>query len=97
MENEKPPSCAHDTAPDAACPACAQANDSGKAARPKPPLPPELAHMVFEPVPPEMADEFRRTFNEAEYLTAVREMKEKGSFRLEDFIDEIERIANGRE
>jgi hypothetical protein len=39
----------------------------------------------------------RREFDEAEYLAAVRELEKTGRFRLEDFIDEIERIANGRE
>jgi hypothetical protein len=39
----------------------------------------------------------RRTFNEEEYLAAVRERERTGGHRLEDFIDEIERIAQGKE
>ena len=90
MQNAKCPTCGHETL-DGACPACTHVN--GAVARPKP-LPPELAGLVIERPTSEMLEEARRTFNEAEYLAAVREIEAGGGFQLEDFIEEIERITN---
>lgn len=74
MQNEKCPRCGQETAAGSCCPACelAVVNGTVKPSRVKPPPPPELAGRVFTPTPPEMADEIRRTFNEEEYLPAVR-------------------------
>jgi uncharacterized OB-fold protein len=94
MEKIECPACGREIVPGAACPGCGHASVNG-VARPAPP--PEIAGWVITPVPPEMAEEFRRTFNEEEYLAAVREMERTGGHRLEDFIDEIERIAHGKE
>jgi hypothetical protein len=99
MQNTKCPTCGGEIAADAPCPSCGHAAVNG-VAKPhwiKPPPPPELADLVITPVPPEMAEEFRRTFNEEEWQASVREMEQNGSYRLEDFIDEIEQIANGNE
>lgn len=98
MEKIKCPTCGSETVPDAVCPSCGQAvNGAAKPHWVKPPPPPELVGIVFTPTPPEMAEEIRRTFNEEEYLAAVRELERTGGHKLEDFIEEIERIANGRE
>ena len=99
MQNPRCPKCGQGAAADSPCPDCgdASANGSVKKSRVKPPPPPEVADWVIEPVPPELAEEFLRTFDEAEYLAAVRELERTGGLRLEDFIDEIERIANGSE
>jgi hypothetical protein len=94
MEKTRCPACGGETALGAVCPGCGHASVNGAAF---PPPPPEVADWVSTPVPPEMAEEFRRTFNEEEYLAAVREMERTGGHRLEDFIDEIERIAHGKE
>jgi predicted amidophosphoribosyltransferase len=97
VQSKKCPKCGHESA-DAACPTCGQAAVNGTA-NPKwikPPPPPELANMVIEPVPPEMAEEFRRTFNEAEFLAALREVEAGGGVQIDDLIEECERRVNGR-
>lgn len=98
MQNSKCPSCGHEVA-DADCPGCGRAavNGARKAARCNPPPPAEVAARVIERPTPEMLEEARRTFDEAEYLAGVREIEAGGGHRLEDFIEEIERIANGGE
>ena len=61
-----------------------------------PPPPPEVATWNIERPTPEMLEEARRTFDMEEYLAGVREIEAGGGFKLEDFIEEIERIANGK-
>jgi hypothetical protein len=51
---------------------------------------------MIERPSPEMLEEARRTLDEAEYLVGVREIEAGGGSKLEDFIDEIERITNGK-
>src|SRR5258708_7388511 len=99
MQDPKCPKCGHDSAPDGSCPGCGQpaANGGARKSWIKPPPPPEVAGLVIARVPPEMAEQFRSTFNEEEYLAAVREMERTGGYRLEEFIDEIEQIAHGKE
>ncbi len=46
-----------------------------------------------DPVPPEVIEEFRRTFNEEELLREIREMEAGRAYKLEDFIGELEEIA----
>ena len=95
MQNTKCPKCGNDT--DAPCPCSDQAGVNG-ASTPKwikPPPPPELAGMVFEPVPPEMREEFLRTFNEEEYLAAVRELERTGGVQIDDLIAEMDRRLDG--
>ncbi len=97
MHATKFPDCGHETAaPD--CPDCGHAavNGTAKPSRVKPPPPPELAGMVFEPVPPEVAEEFRRTFNEAEFLAEMDEALKTGGVRFEDIMAEIEQKVHGR-
>lgn len=99
MQNSKCPTCGHETAADTACPACDQAvvNGLAKAARRDPPPPPEAANWVIEPVPPEIAEHFRRTFDEAEYWAEVREVEKAGGVNVGELLAEVERIAHGKE
>jgi hypothetical protein len=99
MQKIKCPTCGNEAIPDAACPSCGQAAANGEARqeRIKPPPPAEVANWVIERPSPEMLEEARRTFDEAEYLAGVREIEAGGGYRIEDFIDEIERIAHGKE
>jgi hypothetical protein len=93
------PKCGHETAADAPSSTCGHAGVNGlsKPARVKPPPPPEAANWVIEPVPPEVAEHFRQTFNEEEFLAEMRETMKTGGVRFEDIIDEIERIVHGKE
>jgi hypothetical protein len=97
MQSKKCPKCGHEVAADAACPACANVTVNGvpKPVRRDPPPPPELAGMVFERPTPEMIEEARRTFNEEEYLAAVREIEAGGGVQIDDLIAELERRING--
>jgi len=98
MQNVTCPKCGHETAPDGPCPACGKAAVNGAAERKwvKPPPPAELANVLFEQVPPEIAEEFRRTFNEEEYLAAVREIERTGGVTFEEIMADIERKLHGR-
>jgi hypothetical protein len=96
MQNTRCPTCGYETIPDAGCPVCTQANGNGKAARPKPPLPPELAGRVFTRTPPEMAEEIRRTFNEEESLAAIRDLERTAGVSFEEIMAEIDRKLDGR-
>ena len=85
-----------------ACPNCGHALAKGavpQAKRPaeKPPLPPELNGWVPDPVPPDLLEEMRRTFNEEEFLADVREIERTGGVKFEDFIGEIEEMVKRRE
>lgn len=93
MRKTKCPTCSSEITHDVACPNCGHAASNGATIRP--PLPPELADVKFQRPTPEMLEEARRTFNEEEYLAAVREIEAGDGFTLEDFIDDIERITNG--
>ncbi len=97
MQNARCSKCGHETAPDGVCHACTQTNGDGVAEkkRVKPPPPAELADTVFDPVPPEMAEEFRRTFNEEEFLAAVRELERTGGVQIDDLIAEMDRRLDG--
>jgi hypothetical protein len=97
MPNIPCPTCGHETAPDTTCPGCGHPAVNG-VAQPNPVTPPlEVANWVIEPVTPEVREHFRRTFDPVEYAAAIKEVEENGGFHLEDFIDEIERITDGRE
>jgi hypothetical protein len=96
MQKINCPSCGHETTVDTACQGCGHTTRNGVPVRPEPTPPPEVANWVIERPSPEMLEEARRTFDEAEYLAGVREIEAGGGHRLEDFIEEIERIANGK-
>ncbi len=95
------PVCGSETAPDVPCPSCgnnaAATNGIATPKRINPPPPPEAASWVIEPVPPEIAEHFRRTFNEAEYLAEVREVEKTGGVNVAELLAEVERIAHGKE
>lgn len=99
MTNSPCPACGHPTPDASACPKCghALANGTTKAPYQKPPPPPELVGCVFEKVPLEMIEEARRSFNEEEWLAALREFEENGETDFAAFIAEIEEIVNRRD
>jgi ribosomal protein L32 len=100
MDNVTCPKCGHQGRPEATCPDCGQAANGTatpvQARREKPPRPPELEGVVFEKITPEIEALFG-PFNEEEFMAEMREIEENGGAKFEDFIDEIERIANGQE
>ena len=49
-----------------------------------------------EPIPPEIVEWARQTFDEDEFLTQVREIEATGGLQLEDFIAEVEARARSR-
>lgn len=97
MQTDKCPKCGHDTATDSACPGCGQpaVNGVAKPMRRDPPPPPELAGVVFERSTPEMIEDARRTFDEAEYWTAFRETEETGGVDIDGLIAEMEQQVHG--
>ena len=97
MQKIKCPACGSETASDAACPSCGHAAVNGVAKTPRvpPPPPPEVANGVIERPTPEMLEEARRTFDEAEYLAAVQEIERTGGVQIDDLIAELERRSNG--
>ncbi len=98
MQHDKCPNCGHETAPEGACPDCGHAavNGTAKPARRDPPPPPEVANWKIERPTPEMLEEARRTFDEAEYLAAWREVERTGGVQIDDLLEEMERRLNGR-
>jgi hypothetical protein len=97
MHDTRCPACGKETAPGAACPICGHAATNGATRKEwvKPPPPPEVASWAIEPVPPELAEEFRRTFDEAAFLAEAEEALESGAFerRLDELSDEA--VARG--
>jgi hypothetical protein len=91
MRTAKCPTCGHETAPDNYCPNCAPVNG----VRVKPAPPPELAGRVFTPTPPEMAEEIRRTFDEAAFFAEVEEVLKTGSADIDALLARVERKAHG--
>jgi hypothetical protein len=49
-----------------------------------------------EPIPPEILEWARQTFNEEEFLAELREIEATGSVRLEDLIAEVEARARAK-
>jgi hypothetical protein len=49
-----------------------------------------------EPIPPEILEWARQTFDEEEFLVRVREIETTGGLRLEDFIAELEARARSK-
>jgi hypothetical protein len=91
------PNCGQQATGDAICSNWGHAAKNGTVSpsqrlREKPPG--EMAGWVIQPIPPEIAEEFRRTFNEEEYLADLREIEATGGVKFEDFIEELERAAS---
>ncbi len=49
-----------------------------------------------QPVPPEILEWARQTFDEEEFLGHIREIEATGGLRLEDFINELEARAKSK-
>ena len=49
-----------------------------------------------EPIPPELLAWARQTFDEAEFLAAIREIEATGGLSLEDFLTEVEARARSQ-
>jgi hypothetical protein len=49
-----------------------------------------------ERIPPEILEWARQTFDEAEFLARVREVKSAGGLQLEDFLAELEARARSQ-
>src|SRR5262249_42448115 len=63
----------------------------------KPTPPPEVSNWVITPTPPEMIEEFRRTFNEEEFIAELRAIEQTGGVSFEEIIGEIEEMVKRRE
>ena len=63
----------------------------GGSGRAKPPPPPEVANWVITPTPPELLKQMRETFDEAEFVAALREVEKTGGVQIDGLIDELER------
>jgi hypothetical protein len=50
-----------------------------------------------EKLPPDLLAWARQTFDEQEFMAGVREIRETGGVRFEDFIGEIEQRARPRD
>jgi hypothetical protein len=96
------PKCGRQPTPDAsACPDCGQELKNGAVSQPgavqKPPTPPEVAGWIIHPLPPGYLEQERQTFNEEEFLAALREVERTGGRELKDFIHELEQGVPPRE
>jgi hypothetical protein len=97
MQKIKCPKCGSEIAPDVGYPSCGHTADNG-AIKPhwvKPPPSPEVADWVIEPVPPELAEDFRRTFDEAAFVADMEEALKTGGADIDALIARVERKANG--
>lgn len=56
----------------------------------KPDEPDQSEPFPREPVPPDILEWARQTFDQEEYLAQVRELEATGGLHLEDFIAELE-------
>jgi hypothetical protein len=97
MEKSQCPACGRETVSCTGCPDCADTavNGTVKKSWVKPPPPPELANRTFMPTPPEMLEQMRREFDEAEHLAAARELERTGGVQIDDLIAELERRVDG--
>jgi uncharacterized protein related to proFAR isomerase len=97
------PECGQPTAAEAVvCENCGHALVNGSVSRSKNPAgkpspPPEVSGWVIDPTPPEVIEELRRTFNEAEYLADLREVERTGGVQFGDILSEIESLVKRRD
>jgi len=97
MPNIHCPTCGRETAAGEACPGCGPTTDNGATGGRTPVPPSEVARWLIERPSPAVLAWAKQTLNEAEFLAALREVEQGGGHQFEDFIDEIERIAHGKE
>ena len=86
----------------AACPICGHALANGavpqaKTPAQKPPPPPEVSEWILYPTPPEIREEMQRTFNETDFLAALREAERAGLPELRDLIRDLEQEMTSRD
>ena len=92
MQKTRCPTCSHETAHAAGCPACGRVAANG-AAGPTPP--PEVAGWRIEHASPDILAWAAQTFDETAFLAAKREIEQGGGVQIDDLIDQIEREING--
>jgi hypothetical protein len=97
MPNMQCPTCGRQIAPGAGSSGCSHTADNGGADGLAPAPPQELAQWNIERPSPDVLAWARQTFSKAEFDAALREIEQAGGHHFEDFIDEIERIAHGKE
>ncbi len=97
MPNIQCPTCGGEIAPGTACSGCGHTADNGAAGRLTPVPPAEAASWLIERPSADVLAWARQTFNEAEFVAALREVEQGGGHHFEDFIDEIEQLAHGKE
>lgn len=96
MPNILCPTCGREIGPGTVCSDCGH-TANGVAGGLAPVPPPEVARWTIERPSPDVLAWARQTLNEAEFFAALREVEQGGGHHFEDFIDEIERIAHGKE
>jgi hypothetical protein len=97
MQNIPCQTCGRETVPGAACAGCGHTADNGTAGRLIPMPPAEAASWLIERPSADVLAWARQTFNEAEFVAALRDVEQGGGHHFEDFIDEIEQLAHGTE
>jgi hypothetical protein len=100
MDTVNCPKCGQQATEGATCSKCGHTAKNGtvlpsQRLREKPPQ--EVAGWVITPIPPEIAEDFRRTFIEEDYIAALREIEATGGVKFEDFIEELESAAGEHE
>lgn len=90
MQKIQCPACGGDTAPETPCPRCGQIATNGAD------LPAEVDGWTIERPSLDVLAWAEQTFDQAEFLAAVREVEQGGGHRFEDFIDDIEQLADGQ-
>lgn len=97
MQNARCSKCGRESAPDVPCLDCGRdsVNGSVKKSWVKPSPPPEVGDWAIEPVPPELDEDFRRTFDEAAFVADMEKTLETGGADIDALIARVERKAYG--
>ena len=94
MQKIRCPICGRETVPGVVCSECSL-NANGTALAQPLVTQEEVAGWNIERPSPDVLAWARQTFNEMEFQAVLREVEQGGGHQFEDFIEEIERIANG--
>ncbi len=100
MATPRCPKCSHDLNAEAAvCPACGHSLNGAVPPAPRivkrPPPPPGFP--PIEPIPPELLEWARRTFDEEEFRAGLREIEETGGLTFEELMRGLEEEIDPRE